>query len=191
MSGEMERLDTLLPRVLPLVLPCPRGMALDALQAVAVDFCKETGVWRGNYFAELQPGERVICPELPGNAVMDRVYATRLNGEKHADYENTGREIILKECNATVCLCEIEASLRPLRTSETLPRMIIEEYGDLISYGALAKIKAMSGQKVEWTDNTGAQTAWGLYQEGVTRAKAKMFRKRAAHGVLYVNLEEA
>ena len=40
-----ENLENYIGRVMPQVISCPREIVLDALQAVCVDFFKETKVW--------------------------------------------------------------------------------------------------------------------------------------------------
>lgn len=64
----MERMDGLLSRILPQVLPCPRSMALDAVQMVAGDFCKETGAWSMVLTENVFAGECGLpwpCPAMP------------------------------------------------------------------------------------------------------------------------------
>lgn len=186
MNCLMERLDVLMPRILPFVLPCPKGIAMDALAAIAADFCKSSGVWRANYIETLPAGCKVIAPVLPRDAVMDRIIGLCVNGARAGSLENTGQEIILGDCADADSVAEFEAVLRPLRNAASLPANIIEEYGDTLAYGALAKIKAMSGQKIDWTDPAGAQTAYALYQEGSAMAKSRMMRKRTSGGIAYV-----
>ena len=67
----------------------------------------------------------------------------------------------------------VDAALCPSRLSERLPEQLIEAWGDVLAYGAQARLKAMSGQHVAWTDAAGAQVALELYNEGVARARIR------------------
>lgn len=192
MSGEkLESMDVLLRRIAPQVIPCPRSMILDALQTIAVDFFRETGVWTATFQDTASPCDPVITLSLPKGAVMGSVQSVALNGVllESGGYTEGTRDITLNECPTVESLVVIKASLRPLRTTTALPEDLLEEYGDYLAFGAIAKLKAMSGQHVEWSDAQGASTNYQLYQDGVKQAKARKFRKRFGGGILYVNTE--
>lgn len=189
---KMQGLDVLLPLVMPQVMPCPQSMVMDTLQMLAVDFCKETGVWDATFREELQPCECVIPLPLPKGAVIASVAEFYLDGDKleGKSFDVSLRDVSLHEAREHGGIATIRATLRPLRTSSELPEDIVEEYGDILAFGAIAKIKAMSGQYVEWHDPQGMNTYYQLYQEGATRARARKYRKRLGSGVLYVNTGE-
>ncbi len=189
---KMQGIDILLPLVMPQVMPCPQSMVLDTLQMLAVDFCKETGVWDAVFREEVQPCETVIPLPLPKGAVIASVTDFYLDDEKleRKAFDAGLRDITLREARDACAVATVKAALRPLRTSRELPEDILEEYGDILAFGAIAKIKAMSGQYVEWSDPQGMNTYYQLYQEGATRAKARKYRKRLGSGVLYVNTGE-
>lgn len=187
--SRMSKLALLLPRILPQVLPCPKSMALDALQMLAMEFCRETGVWLATFQESICPCETVIALDLPQTAVVASVSGVWLNDSllDGSSYEVTGREITLSKPVEQVTDVIVKASLRPLRWASELPEDILEEYGDTLVFGAIAKLKAMSGQKVEWNDPQGMAVYYQLYNEGSGKAKARKFRKRFGSGVLYVN----
>ena len=83
------------------------------------------------------------------------------------------------------CAVTVEAILRPSRFSQKVPHDLIEEWGDILAYGALAKIKAMSGKGIEWSDPQGAGVALQLYNEGTARAKGRVIRSRIGSGELF------
>lgn len=191
MSG-MVRLETLLPLVLPQTLPCPKSMALDALRAVAVDFFSASGVWVENLEEMAGACETAISPVLPANAVLHDASRVFIDGRKlgAGEYAADSRGIILKEAPGENCCVRFAATLRPKRTASELPRDLLEEYGDCLAYGAIARLKGMSGNKVEWSDPKGASLNWSLYNEGLDRARKRRFRKRFGASILYVQNNE-
>ena len=180
----MTPLKRLLPHVLPQVLPCPSSMALDALQFMAVDFCTQTEVWSERFQEPLAAGDAVLCLSAPGEAVIVRVRALWLDGSELSSsaYSSEG-DVVRLEAPATRSLtATAEAVLRPSRMAENIPQEIFEEWGDIIAYGALAKLKAMSGRHVEWADAQGAGLALQAYNEGVARARGRVLRRRYGNG---------
>ena len=61
----MNDLDVLVRHVLPQVLPCPKSMVLDALQAISVDFCRQSEVWSEQIQELGVPGDSAISLALP------------------------------------------------------------------------------------------------------------------------------
>lgn len=188
----MQDLDILLPLLMPQVIPCPQSMAVDTLQMVAIDFCKESGVWAATFREELCQCETVVPLPLPKGAAIASVTDFLLDDEKleGKNFEVSLRDITLHEARQTGAIVTVKAALRPMRTSKELPEAILEEYGDILAFGAIAKLKSMSGQFIEWSDPQGANVYYQLYQEGMTKARARKFRKALGGGVLYVNTGE-
>lgn len=192
MSGErMVEIDGLLRRILPQVMPCPTSMARDTLRMLAVEFCKETGVWDVTLVEPVMACETIIEPEIPKDAAIANVTSLSLDGKRleGGQFEVGRRDIILAEGPADEGNAVIRASLRPLRTSNRLPEDILEEYGDFLVFGTIAKLKAMSGKNIEWSDPPGASVNYQLYEDGCAKARARKFRKRFGGGILYVNTE--
>lgn len=191
-NRRMTSLDELMPGVLPQVLPCPRSMAMDALQMVAVDFFKETGAWLATFQESVCPCDTVIPLDLPRDALVAQVLALYLDGSKvdGSRFQASAREITLTDAPQQEVLALVETSLRPVRRAMALPEELLEEWGDTLSFGALAKLKSMSGKNIDWSDPNGAATFYQLYMEGVGKAKARQLRRRFGSGILYVNMGE-
>lgn len=187
--SRMASMEKLLAQILPQTMPCPRSMALDALQMVAVDFFRESGVWVETFQEPVGCHETVITPAMPKTAALSGVSSVYLNDLEIEEYLTERHEIILAHPPRNACLATIRATLRPLRTSTELPEDLLETYGDYLAFGAIAKLKTMSGNKVEWHDPQGAAVNYQLYTEGLARAQARKFRKRFG-GVLYVQTGE-
>lgn len=184
MHERMESLDVLVRQVLPQVLPCPRGMVLDALQAVAVDFCKTSEVWSECLREDMQAGESVVEIGLASGVEIVRMRRLWL-GDSPVDkdaFRSVGRSVLLDFQVPQDCTLAIDAVLRPSRMALAVPHALIEGWGDILGYGALARIKAMSGQHIEWSDGQGASIALQLYNEG--KARARTTALRATYGRL-------
>ena len=182
MMNKMEQLGVLVPRVLPQVLPCPRSMVIDALQYIAGDFCGKTGVWSMTLQEDAIKGDSGIRLNPPKGVAISRVESVYIDGS-HIDkdeYRSTANDILLCFVPQRDAIATIMCTVRPSRNAESLPEEIAEEWGDTIAYGALAKVKAMSGNNIEWTDAQGAKLALELYNEGCARARARMIRRK--HG---------
>ena len=95
-----------------------------------------------------------------------------------SDYRVEGDHICLRATMPRECAVTVEAALRPSRLAEHLPERLIEEWGDVLAYGAQARLKAMSGNKVEWSDGVGAQIALEQYKEGMARARIRAMASR-------------
>ena len=171
----MASLETLVRQVLPLVLPCPRGMVLDALRYAAGDFCEQTSVWRESVQEAGCRGESDIPLAPPRGARVVRVLAVLLDDCRlpDGDYAATGGHVCLRRPLPRDCAVSVEMVLRPSRLAEALPESLLERWGDVIAWGAQARLKAMSGKGVEWSDTGGAQIALEQYREGVARARIR------------------
>lgn len=187
----MDKLERLLPRVLPQVLPCPRSMALDALQIVASDFCRQTGAWPLNLQESVFAGDCRIGLNPPKGVVIAELCALYLDGNlvDKGSYVFFPQEIVLRFTPASDALASIVATARPARMADSLPESVMEEWGDILAFGALAKLKSMSGTGIEWTDAQGAAMNLTLYNEGCCRAKTQMFRRGHGGGSLYITGE--
>lgn len=192
MNTRTTDLNVLVPRVLPQVLPCPRGMVMDALQMIAVEFFKESGAWQATFEESVCSCDDVITLALPRDALVAKVLALYLDGSEvdGSRFQASAREITLTDVPQKVAPVIVKASLRPTRTATALPDELMEEWGDILSFGAVAKLKSMSGQKIEWSDPNGAATNYQLYLEGVGKAKERALRRRFGGGALYVNMGE-
>lgn len=186
-SFGMGKLDSLVRHVLPQVLPCPRSMVMDALQTVTVDFCKTSEVWAEVFEEPWHCGEQAVEIGLPGGVEIVRVRDLWIDGNlvSRESFRTAGRSVMPGYAAPHNCMLHIDAVLRPSRLAENVPHALIEEWGDVLAYGALAKLKAMSGKNVEWSDGSGAALTMQLYNEGTARARVHVVRARNGGGALY------
>ena len=187
LNEKLQSLDVLVQRILPQVSPCPRTMVIDALQNLASDFCKQTGVWTAELQEDVVAGDsRIIIASAPKTAVLAGLRKLYIGGSEQdkADFVISPRDIELKFTPQQNAVAVIDGTLRPKRDSDLLPESIIEEWGDILSYGALAKLKSMSGANIGWSDMNGASMNIGLYNEGCGRARVRMLRNRLGGGSL-------
>lgn len=187
-----ENIDLLLPRILPQVLPCPRSMALDALQVVAADFCGQSGAMPLVLQESVLAGDCAIMLNPPKDVVMHHVRTVALDGNviDSTSYMCSPYEITLRFMPQRDAVATVQGAARPIRTATTLPASLMEEWGDVLAFGALAKIKSMSGQGIQWADAQGAALNLQLYTEGVARARARIFRNRHGGGPLFASQGE-
>lgn len=190
--SRMMAYEHLLRQILPQTLPCPRSMALDALQMIAMEFFGESGVWVENIEEMASCCDRRITPAVPRNAVLAGVYGLEMDGRKlgRDEYRIESGDIVLSFTLCCACCLYGRMTLRPKRTAMEMPEDLLEEYGDWLIFGALWKLKSMSGNKVEWSDPKGAQFNYELYQEGLLKAKKRKFRKRFGNQLMYVQTAE-
>jgi hypothetical protein len=180
--------ELLVPRVLPQVLPCPRTMVLDALQTVAMDFCSATEAWTEAAMETVCAGEASFHLPLARGVHAVRIKGLWIDGSQmdRTAYWSDGGMIFLRAAPTRCCTVTVNAVLRPSRLGDTkMPETLLEEWGDVLVFGALAKLKAMSGNKIEWADIQGAQTNNQLYIEGTARARGQIFRNRHGGGLLF------
>lgn len=185
----MERLDSLLPQVLPQVDGCPASMARDALQFIASDFCKVAGVWERDLLELVPAGENRVPLHLPREARLASVLDTALEGARlsRESFAVGADEIVLRDAPCRDAELAARVTLRPARFASTVPEFLLEEWGDAMAFGALARLKTMSGVNVTWTDPQGAQVNLTLYNEGIYAARTRIFRNRKGGGILFMN----
>lgn len=183
-GGNRGALRDLLPQVLPQVIPCPSSMALDALQAIAVDFCTAAEVWAERLDDALPRGEQLLRANAPRGAAIVRIRGLWMEGGRvdARDYASDGALVRLHTPPQRDVAVTLEAVLRPARHTERVPSALLEEWGDALVWGALARLKAMNGRHVEWSDAQGAALNNQLYNEATVRARARTLRRRYGDG---------
>lgn len=179
MNDRMESLDVLVRHVQPLVIPCMRSIVLDALQSTAVEFFSQTGIWNDEIDDILPAGACEIEVMPPSGAELLEVRSISVcNGAPISEdlWRLQYRTVKFETINAANDLCvRLDVSLRPSRYAEKIPARFVEEWGDALTQGALARLKSMSGVKIEWTDREGAAIAQSLYDQGMAQARAQQF----------------
>lgn len=184
-------LDNIVRQVLPQVLPAPRSMVEDAIRYSAADFCDKSEVWLERIQEVVGYGEQIVSLVMPSWQRVASINHVWVGQDKlrPGEYELSMDEIWLKNPVASPALVTVEAFCKPSRYAEKLPDKIVEEYGDTIAYGAIARLKAMSGQGIEWTDTNGAAFALTKYNEGTAGARIDAIRARHGGDILAVGQE--
>ncbi|MBQ7607962.1 MAG: hypothetical protein IJU76_08350 [Desulfovibrionaceae bacterium] len=192
-TEEYESLENWASRIWPQVVSCPRELVLDAIQKTAVEFFKEARVWlyEGTQTCE---NNKTIYPngedcmdfelEIPDETEIVDIESVRVNGTNccKANYMHEGRTLLIRNIPAYTNSFSIvyEVWLRPRRYCTQIRSDLLEEYGDIISYGALAHLKMMRGEKetVAWSDPETAKNYYELYKDGINKAKIDSHIKR-------------
>ena len=178
-----------LPIVMPLVQPCPKYLVMDAIRHAAVDFFTRTRVWRERHVGALTEGANDI--PLPPASSLVRVEYVGVNGQRLI----LGIDYVVRDATVDVkfpkgvegpCCTELCVSLCPSRMPRHCPTEQARDWGDAVVYGALAKIKAMSGNSVGWIDAEGAKVHFDLYESEIARAQRLVTRDRAGWNILTV-----
>lgn len=163
--------------VQPEVATCPKFTIINEIRRAAIKFCKESGVWE----VEL----RTFVPANIGRVILDPPDGARIQlvtevtdeyGSMDRDcysVTSTSEDLILPPAPENRWIT-VSVILKPTRKSEGMPESVIEDHGNIIAYGAIASIKAMSGQV--WEDLTGAQIKKMLFDDGVADAKVDKLR---------------
>lgn len=178
-NSRTVKLDTIMNQVLPFVLPCPRSMALDSLCVVAKDFCTQAAIWKEVFSEQGYKGNTSIDIPVPIYAEIVKVTDLWI-GESCVcgdQYHRDGKSLHLHFAMPHDEVVSARCWLRPSREYQCLPDWLIEEWGDVIAYGAQARLKVMTGNKIEWSDAAGAQVALEQYNEGVARARIRAMRR--------------
>ena len=81
------------------------------------------------------------------------------------------------------CEVTINVVLRPSRYGVNIPTRFLEEYGDILVQGALAKLKLMTGTSIEWTDPEVAKVCLELYRNGVQETRIRTLRSRIGNPI--------
>lgn len=199
---EMESLENWSARVAPQVISCTREIVLDAIQRTAVEFFKEARVWLYSG-SELVPASAIsnndqcehdiLFNEVGGKGIqLVEIESIRINGIRccNADYTHdvisNGVRLYIKNLPTDALTLSsgftisYEFWLRPGRYCTDIPKRLMEEYGDIISYGALAYLKMMKGEEdtIKWSDPETAKNYYDLYQKGINKAKMEAHIRR-------------
>ena len=181
-------LDTLLPDVLPYVLPCPTSITLDALRRAALDFCKTSEAWREHIDATVITGMReIVLTPSHGGKVM-RVMALHIDciHVPHDEFSFADQTITLHSRPGRNAMASALVSLGPTRTGCSMPSSLLDEWGETIASGAISRLKGMSGKEIEWSDPQGASYHQQLFDEGTARARIQVLRGDRGGGGFFI-----
>lgn len=169
----------LMPRILPQALPAPPFVVLDALQQVAVDFCRRADVWRTVQESEIRSGASRLELEPDRGTAVSRVLALELAGSRLSpgmDFRSDDGVVAFHTPVRQDCLVRIVAAIRPTRFATRIPEPILEEWGDYLAAGTLARVLSQSGPQVGWSNPGGSTLHFSLYEEGVAKARIRAVR---------------
>ena len=169
----------LMPRILPQALPAPPFVVLDALQQVAVDFCRRADVWRTVQESEIRSGASRLELEPDRGTAVSRVLALELAGSRLSpgmDFRSDDGVVAVHTPVRLDCLVRIVAAIRPTRFATRIPEPILEEWGDYLAAGTLARVLSQSGPQVGWSNPDGSTLHFSLYEEGVAKARIRAVR---------------
>lgn len=185
MTERMASYDVIIPRVLMQVQPCPQFVVLDAVQQVAVDFFTRAEVWTDTVTETLFRGSRGVELTADRGVVVSRILRVLLDGARleggsdfHAERAGSGITLFFHAAHEDADhAVRASCALRPSRTAAQVPEALLEEWGDVLVFGALAKIKSMSGPRVGWSDPQAAGMNLSLYEQGVAQARIRGARR--------------
>ena len=161
-----DKYASLFPQILPLVQPCPRHLATEALRYAGVDFFERTNLWKQRFVNDITPGHNELA--LPSESELAQVELLQVGGVRLVlgmDYELASPSSLNVRipCSARGTDSLLWVSLKPSRLASGVPEELMAQSGDALVYGALAKIKSLSGNSVAWTDPSGAELNLKLY----------------------------
>ena len=189
------RLDNLFGGVIVEATDCPEALALLMLSRSAREFCTESGIWE----EDLEPIQLVagapeydLDPQETGEVV--RVVSATLDG---ADIDTTIPNDLPPTWRTdtgtpTAVMIEVEtvrpyptptsagtlvirAALRPKLGTTSIPRAI-EEWGEEIAAGALARLKAQADKP--WSDRGAVAAYRETFKDAISAAQARAIRGR-------------
>lgn len=194
MAEEMETLENWSSRVLPQVISCPKEIVLDALQKTACEFFKETRTWliegsdtiQGSTILNTDQCEYTMT--LPSGVELVEVESIRLNGIRCSNADFTREGLTIRMNNLPNMIVSASSSftiyyelwVRPSRYCVDIPRRLLEEYGDCLTYGALASLKLMHGEgdTIKWSDPEVGKMYFEMYKDGINKAKLEAHLRR-------------
>lgn len=175
----MSAYQSFLPQIMPFVTPCPKGLVMDALRYVGTDFFVRSRAWQYVCPDALTAGRNEL--DLPTGSELVRVDLALLGGVRlilGIDYRIVPPAsvdvLVPRVCRTGSCAesCLV-VTLKPCRDAEGLPDELATAWGDALVYGTLAKVKAMSGKSVAWSDPDGATLNLSLYENEAMRARTE------------------
>lgn len=180
-------LEDFMPLIRPHALNCSPPVIEGAVVEVAIDFCEATKVWRhkANFVSDMiEPG--LVMLAAPAGAKLYEVERVWFEGRKLdkatiADlppeiYDGSPQQYTqIQREQITVWPCSLGTTfavsmiIKPSRAAQELPDFLLEDYGDAIADGVIAKLLLMPERP--WS-----QPQLGAYHKGLFEdAKNKAF----------------
>ena len=171
---------------------CPKVIALSAIRDSAIDLCKRTSVWTQTHspIYLYNNGVEYKMDDTPRDAIVDRLLDAKVDGNNidvvfpRELFKLQGRKGRPLMCTVstpgTVSVAPVPAerhemvlrvALRPKKSATSMDDLVLDEWHQIIVYGALYRLKMMAEKP--WSDNPGASSNKVLFDEGVRKAKVK------------------
>jgi hypothetical protein len=173
--------ETMTRLVSPLVRNAPFSLQVDELREAASAFFQRTEAW----FAELDEvslaaGETEIELDLPSGSALVSVLECSVDDQLllKAGYSISWGAPDMLRLAGYGCPVVVRAivALKPSFTSAALPASIEAEYARPVSFGAVSRLKSMSG--TEWFDPNGAAIFHEQFKSEMAKTRRRMVQRR-------------
>lgn len=174
--------ETMTRLVSPLVRNAPFSLQVDELREAASAFFQRTEAW----FAELDEvslaaGETEIELDLPAGSALVSVLECYVDGDllpSCAYSISWGSPDILRLTGfGRPVVVRTIVALKPSFASAALPANIEAEYARPVSFGAISRLKSMSG--AEWFDPNGAAIFHEQFKSEMAKTRRRMVQRRS------------
>lgn len=190
----MATLDSFLSRLMVWVPSCPRPLADQALRDAAANFCRDTEIVQRTLVLDAQFNVRDYTPTLPSGTKIARVLEAQYRGRplSGAGEVPTDGAIgvplsVSSPTSSTLRLYPapdetetsvftVRVALEPLRSANTVPDELFDEWAEAIVAGAGAYITSIPDQS--FTNPTAAVLLAGTYAAKLSEARAEAGRAR-------------
>ena len=129
--------------------------------------------------SEIRSGASRLELEPDRGTAVSRVLALELAGSRLSpgmDFRSDDGVVAFHTPVRQDCLVRIVAAIRPTRFATRIPEPILEEWGDYLAAGTLARVLSQSGPQVGWSNPDGSTLHFSLYEEGVAKARIRAVR---------------
>lgn len=186
-------LSLIYPQVLPEVPGCPTILAEHHIREAAIEFCERTmihqhehsliaGVADQRTYAFVPPANTVVSrvieawyndqriwPKTPDE--LSRMYSNWLTQDGtpawYTQVNERNIELVPKPSANLADALRLRVTLKPSKTATVIEQHIQEEHGTKIAYGAKARLMAMAGDNVPWSNPTMAAMYDGLFNNEI------------------------
>jgi hypothetical protein len=173
--------ETMTRLVAPMVRNAPYALQVDELREAAATFFGRTEAWSENLDSvALAVGSTDIELDLPvGSALVSLVKCVvdgrELRSDEYSLIWGDPDILRLRGFGAPVTVFTTVA-LKPSYASKSLPQAIENEYARPVSFGAISRLKSMSG--TEWFDPQGAAIFHEQFKSEMAKARRRSVQKR-------------
>lgn len=163
-----------------MVRNAPFPLLVDETREAARAFFMQSGCWQ--HRAAVMVVSSTVDLELPPESVLSYVYLVRMDGAvlcPRDDYyvPDDDRSVLALRPGLHGRSVQVEAALCPSYDASGIPVGLEQEHGAAVRYGALARLKVMSG--TEWFDPAGAQIYHEKFNREIAVARRRTILGRA------------